>query len=251
MQYKIVIPARYASTRLPGKALRECAGKPLLQWVFEQAKKSAAEAVVIATDDRRIEEAAKSFGAQVVMTDHGHRSGSDRIAEAVEQLGWPDDSLLVNLQGDEPLMPPECLDQVAALLNERQDASVSSLWWPVSSQEEFSNPNAVKLVTDHSGQALYFSRAPIPGDHQNVSTGWKLARRHIGLYAYRAAVLQELTALPPGKLETQEHLEQLRWLEAGHQIVLARANQPVPAGVDTESDLLAVEYSLNERRAKS
>ena len=246
MNYRIVIPARYASTRLPGKALRDCGGKPLLQRVYEQAQLSSAEMVVIATDDVRIESVASSFGARVVMTNSEHRSGSDRIAEAVRLLDWPTDCLLVNLQGDEPLMPPECLDQVAALLHERwEDASVASLWWPIASQEEFANPNAVKLVTDNSGQALYFSRAAIPGNQENQANGWQMGCRHIGLYAYHAGTLQQLTSLPAGKLETQEHLEQLRWLEAGHRVVVARANQSVPAGVDTEADLLMVECIIN------
>jgi len=247
MNYRIVIPARYASTRLPGKALRLCAGKPLLQRVYEQATKSSADDVVIATDDTRIEEAAGKFGARAVMTDTAHTSGSDRISEAVQTLDWPKDCLLVNLQGDEPLMPPECLDQVASLLNERENASVASLWWPVASKEEFLNPNAVKVVTDHTGLALYFSRASIPGSQQDKPGGWQSACRHIGLYAYRAGVLAKLTNLPPGKLEQIEHLEQLRWLEAGHQIVLARANHLVPAGVDTESDLAAAEALLESQ----
>lgn len=251
MNYKIVIPARYASTRLPGKALRDCAGTALLQRVYEQAKKSAAQAVVIATDDSRIEAAALAFGAQVIMTSSQHRSGSDRIAEAVQHLGWTGDCLLVNLQGDEPLMPPACLDQVAVLLHERPDAAVASLWWPVSSADEFTSRNAVKLVHDNTGQALYFSRAPIPGNQRDGSSGWENACRHIGLYAYRVETLQKLTALPAGKLELQEHLEQLRWLEAGFRVVVDRAIEAVPAGVDTEKDLLAVEAVLNKIEGNS
>lgn len=247
MTYRIVIPARYASTRLPGKALRNCAGKPLLQRVFEQAQKSSADAVIIATDDTRIEQAATGFGARVVMTSSDHGSGSERIAEVVEQLDWADDCLLVNLQGDEPLMPPDCLDQVAGLLQENPNAAVASLWWPVASEQEFSNPNAVKVVTDESGMALYFSRAAIPGHQLLHSSGWASARRHIGLYAYRAGSLRQLSSLPAGILELQEHLEQLRWLEAGHSIVVARAVQEVPCGVDTEEDLLAVNRILDGR----
>jgi 3-deoxy-manno-octulosonate cytidylyltransferase (CMP-KDO synthetase) len=251
VKYRIVIPARYASTRLPGKALRQCAGKPLLQRVYEQACKSSAEQVVIATDDSRIEDAAHSFGATVVMTGTDHVSGSDRISEAVSQLGWPDDCLLVNLQGDEPLMPPECLDQVAALIDQNQEASVASLWWPIESQHEFKNPNAVKVVTDQSGLALYFSRASVPGSQMDHADSWQNACRHIGLYAYRAGTLKQLTQLPPGTLEQLEHLEQLRWLAAGHRIVMARADHEVPAGVDTESDLHAIENILENRNTES
>jgi 3-deoxy-manno-octulosonate cytidylyltransferase (CMP-KDO synthetase) len=246
MNYRIIIPARFASSRLPGKALLDCAGKPLIQRVYEQAINSSAEAVIIATDDKRIAAAAAIFGAQAVMTDSNHVSGSDRISEAVQQLQWPDDCLLVNLQGDEPLMPPVCLDQVAALLHQQQGAAIASLWWPVSSQEEFMNPNAVKLVADHAGRALYFSRSPIPGSQLSDNSGWQMACRHIGLYAYAAGTLKTLTSLPPGKLEQQEHLEQLRWLEAGYRVVVARATAEVPAGVDTPADLAEVERILQQ-----
>jgi 3-deoxy-manno-octulosonate cytidylyltransferase (CMP-KDO synthetase) len=244
MNYKIVIPARYASTRLPGKLLRDCLGKPVLRRVYEQAVQASADEVVIATDDERIQAAAREFGANVIMTDISHRSGSDRIAEAISLLGWNDECLVVNLQGDEPLMPPACLDQVAELLHENPQAAVATLWWPVSSVEQYDNPNAVKLVTSNTGRALYFSRASIPGGRSSDPDAWKLARRHIGLYAYRAGKLRELCQLPPGILESEEHLEQLRWLETGHEVVASQACEPVPAGVDTEEDLLEIQRLL-------
>ena len=240
--YHIVIPARYASERLPGKVLLDLAGQTLLQHVWQRASESSAESVVIATDDGRIADAAASFGAQLVMTRSDHQSGSDRIAECATLLGWPQDQLVVNLQGDEPLMPPECLDQVAALLNERADCEVASLYWPITDADEVHNPNAVKVVTDHDDRALYFSRAPIPfaRDHADtakaISAGveWK---RHLGLYAYRLAALRRYTMCAPTPLETTERLEQLRIMEQGGRIAMARACKFIPPGIDTADDL--------------
>jgi 3-deoxy-manno-octulosonate cytidylyltransferase (CMP-KDO synthetase) len=240
--YHIVIPARFASKRLPGKVLLDIAGQPLLQHVWQRANESAAESVVIATDDERIVTAAESFGAQVVLTRSDHPSGSDRIAECAAQLGWPDEYLLVNLQGDEPLMPAACLDQVADLLIIRVDCDVASLYWPMTTAEEINNPNAVKVVTDVDDHALYFSRAPIPYSRAHsdideaVSAGivWK---RHLGLYAYRLAALRDFTACKPTPLEMAERLEQLRMMEQGGRIAMARACEFIPAGIDTPDDL--------------
>ncbi|NNK97511.1 MAG: 3-deoxy-manno-octulosonate cytidylyltransferase [Xanthomonadales bacterium] len=247
--YHIVIPARYASERLPGKVLLDLAGKPLLQHVWLRACESSAQSVVIATDDERIVIAAEQFGAQVVLTATDHKSGSDRIAECATLLGWPDDHLVVNLQGDEPLMPAACLDQVATLLDQRADCEVASLYWPITAAEEVNNPNAVKVVTDAQGRALYFSRAPIPytRDHQSVEAAiaaglsWK---RHLGLYAYRLAALRRFTAYQPTPLELAERLEQLRIMEQGGKIAMAKACEFIPAGVDTSEDLERIRLLL-------
>ena len=243
--FHIVIPARFASERLPGKVLLDLAGQPLLQRVWQRASQSSAQSVVIATDDERIVTAAESFGAQVVMTRSDHQSGSDRIAECAVQLGWPDDHLIVNLQGDEPLMPASCLDQVAALLDERSDCEVASLYWPITEADEVQNPNAVKVVTDSKDRALYFSRSPIPFARAYTNVDAALAtgivwKRHLGLYAYRLAALRRYTSSPSTPLEMAEHLEQLRIMEQGGRIAMARACEFIPAGIDTPDDLQRV-----------
>ena len=240
--YHIVIPARMASQRLPGKPLLDVDGAPLLQHVFEKARRSGAASIVIATDNRRILETAESFGARAVMTSTEHESGSDRIAECAALMGWADEELIVNLQGDEPLMPPACLNQVARLLIEDPDADVASLYCPVKSREEAGNPNAVKVVVDSRGRALYFSRSMIPyprsaGQAQEADADFSFWKRHIGLYAYRVGALKLFTSLRPTPLETLEKLEQLRFLEAGCRIRMAQASAPIPAGVDTPEDL--------------
>ncbi|MDT8320209.1 MAG: 3-deoxy-manno-octulosonate cytidylyltransferase [Xanthomonadales bacterium] len=235
--FRVVIPARYASMRLPGKPLLEIAGRPLIEHVYRRAVQASASAVVIATDDAAIHAVAERLGAQAVMTSPDHQSGSDRIAECADRLGWDDETLVVNLQGDEPLMPSACLEQVAALLTADPDADVSSLYWPVASADEASDPNSVKVVVDRSGAALYFSRAAIPYPRAAAQTVWK---RHIGLYAYRAGALRAFAATAPGELEQSEKLEQLRFLEAGRKIRMARACEAIPAGVDTLADLQRV-----------
>ncbi len=240
--YHIVIPARYASERLPGKVLLDVAGQPLLQLVWQRAIESSAESVVIATDDQRIVTTAESFGAQVVLTRTDHHSGSDRIAECADLLGWPDQQLIVNLQADEPQMPATCLEQVAILLDERADCQVASLYWPISEADEVNNPNVVKVVTDRHGNALYFSRSPIPyvrgcADVDTAIATGKRWKRHLGLYAYRLSALRSYAAMPPTALELAERLEQLRILEQGGRIAMARAKEFIPAGIDTEEDL--------------
>jgi 3-deoxy-manno-octulosonate cytidylyltransferase (CMP-KDO synthetase) len=247
--YHIVIPVRLASERLPGKPLLEIAGRPLIEHVYRRACAASATRVVIATDADSIAECARSFGAEVVMTSADHQSGSDRIAECVERLGWDSRTVIVNLQGDEPLMPPACLDQSAALLAANPAADVASLWWPMREAGEVTDPNVVKVVTDHRGAALYFSRSVIPhprgpgGVTAALEAGavWK---RHIGLYAYRAAALQAFTAAGAGQLERLEKLEQLRFLEHGRGIVMAQAAEAIPAGVDTPDDLRRVRALL-------
>ena len=250
--YHIVIPARLASERLPGKVLLDLAGKPLLDHVWRCATESSAESVVIATDDESIVVAAESFGAQVVLTRADHQSGSDRISECAAQLGWPDNHLVVNLQGDEPLMPPACLDQVAALLDGQSDCEVASLYWPITEAAEIQSPNAVKVVTDLNGCALYFSRAPIPyaRDHADIDAAlaagieWK---RHLGLYAYRVAALRRYACCAPTRLEKTERLEQLRIMEQGGRIAMARACEFIPAGIDTQDDLKRVRLLIESK----
>lgn len=251
--YHIVIPARFASERLPGKVLLDLAGKPLLQHVWQRACESDAESVIIATDDERIVRVAEAFGAQVVLTRSDHQSGSDRIAECAAKLAWPDEQLVVNLQGDEPLMPPACLDQVATLLNQRPDCEVASLYWPITEAGEVQNPNAVKVVTDSNNRAMYFSRAPIPfargfsSIDQAIAAGveWK---RHLGLYAYRLSALRRYTACAPTPLEISERLEQLRIMEQGGRIAMAAACEFIPAGIDTPDDLQRVRNLIQSKQ---
>lgn len=240
--YKIVIPARAASERLPGKPLLDVGGQTLLQRVWACANNAGARDVVIATDDQEILEAALGFGAKALMTRRDHASGSDRIAECIDLLNWPDETLVVNLQGDEPEMPPECLDQVARILSDDSAADAASLYQEIDDPQEIRDPNAVKVVVDSRGRALYFSRSVIPACRQWASveqavTAGHAWKRHIGLYAYRAGALKRFTHLEPSPLEQSERLEQLRILESGGRIVMAAAQSAVPAGVDTPADL--------------
>ena len=251
--YHIVIPARFASERLPGKVLLDLAGQPLLQHVWQRACESTAESVIIATDDERILSVAETFGAQVVLTSEVHQSGSDRIAECAAKLAWPDEHLVVNLQGDEPLMPAACLDQVAALLDQRADCEVASLYWPISETADIQNPNAVKVVTDSQDRALYFSRAPIPYARSYASIAEAMAagvewKRHLGLYAYRLAALRRYTSCAPTPLEMSERLEQLRIMERGGRIAMAVACEFIPAGIDTAEDLQRVTDLIESRK---
>lgn len=246
MPYKVVIPARFDSQRLPGKALLEIAGKPMIQHVWECAMQSQAGQVFIATDDQRIFKAAQTFGAEAVMTASHHTSGSDRIAECADRLNWKDAQVIVNLQGDEPLMPAACLDQVAGLLEAHPAADAASLYWPVESAEQLEDPNVVKVVTTRQGTALMFSRAviPYPRGFSSYSEAFEAGHnwyRHIGLYAYRAGSLRRFSRTPATALEQVEHLEQLRYLETGGKIVLQQACEIIPAGVDTLDDLRRVQ----------
>lgn len=251
-EFKVVIPARYGSSRLPGKPLRLLAGRPMVEHVYRRACESGAEQVVIATDDVRIETAARAFGATVVMTSPDHPSGTDRLAEVVAHMGWPDAAVVVNLQGDEPLMPPALLRQVAGNLAAHPDAAIATLCTPITDAQELFDPNVVKLVSDAAGYALYFSRAPIPWarDAFAVSRDRLPAqlpcRRHLGLYAYRASFLRAYHQMTPAPLEGIEMLEQLRALWHGYRIHVADAvAQPGP-GVDVEIDAQRVEALLRE-----
>ena len=242
--FQIVIPARYASTRLPGKPLLAIAGKPMLQWVYERARRSRAQNVVIATDDERISAAAHAFGAQVQMTSPAHQSGTDRIAEVARKAGWAEHDIIVNVQGDEPLMPPALIDQVALLLGAHPQAHIATLATPLLSAAQLSEPNVVKVVTDPRGRALYFSRAGIPHDRDHG--GIARARRHLGIYAYRAGALQQLASLLPTPLEQLEKLEQLRALENGMEIRVADAHEVPGPDVNAPEDVARVEALLKQ-----
>jgi len=243
VSFRVLIPARYASTRLPGKPLLDIGGKPMLQRVYEQALASGAASVVIATDDPRIEEAARQFGAAVCMTSPEHGSGSERLAEAVLLLGYGDDEIVVNLQGDEPLMPPQLLRQVADNLAAHARAEVSTLCTRIHTAAELFDPHAVKVVMDREGMALYFSRAVIPWDRDAFAVTTEelpaqaLHYRHLGLYAYRTGFLKRYVTLAPCALERMEVLEQLRVLWHGVGIHVAEAAVPPAPGVDTPDDL--------------
>jgi 3-deoxy-manno-octulosonate cytidylyltransferase (CMP-KDO synthetase) len=244
--YRIVIPARYGSTRLPGKPLLEIAGKPMLQWVHERVSACSAREVVIATDDERIMQVAAGFGAAAVITSRDHPSGTDRIAEVAALRGWGDDEVVVNLQGDEPAMPSALVEQVAGLLLERPGADIATLATPVRDRDEYFDPNAVKVVTDHEGRALYFSRAPIPWYRDPVGLDGPVigARRHLGLYAYRVSALRRLASLPPSPLERAEQLEQLRALAHGLCIVVGEAERRPGPDVNTAEDLARAAAAL-------
>ena len=241
--FRVVIPARYAATRLPGKPLLQIAGKPLLQWVYESARAAGAHEVLIATDDERIGQAARAFGAEAVMTASTHSSGTDRIAEVARARGWGAQELVVNVQGDEPLMPAAVIAQLARQLSVQRDADIATLATALESLEELLDPNVVKVVTDAHGMALYFSRAPIPWNRDGAAAGLASqrdfggARRHRGIYAYRVAALLRLAQLPRGTLEEREKLEQLRALEHGLRIHVGEAHERPGPDVNTHADL--------------
>lgn len=251
--FRVGIPARYASTRLPGKPLRLLAGRPLIEYVYRQALASGALEVVIATDDSRIREAAEGFGATVCMTASDHPSGTDRLAEVADQRGWPDEAVIVNLQGDEPRIPPTLVHRVAAELENHPDAGIATLCARIHDPAEVFDPNVVKVVRDARGDALYFSRAPIPWNRETFQGGGEAGFvlpagvaywRHIGLYAYRAAVLRRYPRLAPAPAERAEALEQLRALWHGIRVHVAETTEAPPPGVDTEADLARVAAEL-------
>lgn len=249
MSFKVVIPARLGSTRLPRKVLRELAGKPVVRHVWESARKAGASEVVIATDSEEVLEVCQGFGADVRLTGAQHISGTDRVNEIARVAGWSAASVVVNLQGDEPLMPPALIRQVAELLSNDSEAHMASLCHPLHQLEEWLNPNVVKVVMDRRGYALYFSRAPIPWQRDGSQREAPrlpdgLAFRHIGLYAYRAAALMEFSEMAAAPLEVCEALEQLRALTHGFRIRMGVTDNPPPRGVDTEEDLQAVSAHL-------
>jgi 3-deoxy-manno-octulosonate cytidylyltransferase (CMP-KDO synthetase) len=247
LSFRAVIPARYDSSRLPGKALLPLAGKPMLQWVHERARASRAAEVLVATDDERIASAARGFGAQVAMTARMHVSGTDRIAEVAAARGWKDDDIVVNVQGDEPLIPPVIIDQVADLLAQNTRADIATLAAKIDSLADFNDPNNVKVACEAGGRALYFSRAAIPCNRDAPTTLPASCLRHVGIYAYRVASLRRLASLPPGRLEHIEKLEQLRALENGMEIRVALAAERPLADVNTAADLERAERALTLR----
>lgn len=243
--FSVVVPARFASTRLPGKPLAQIAGRPMIAHVASRVAESGARDIVVATDDARVLQVAASTDARALMTREDHASGSDRVMEVAEACGWPDDHVVVNVQGDEPLIPPAVIDQVAGILDRSTGVDVATLSEPLHDSRDVLDENIVKVVVTASGCALYFSRAPIPyargGIPASVSGGEPfrepVRQRHIGIYAYRVAALRRFVTLPVGRLERTESLEQLRFLENGMSIAVEEALAPVPGGVDTPADL--------------
>ncbi len=251
--FRVVIPARHASTRLPGKPLALLAGTPMILHVHRLAQLSGASEVIIATDDERIRATCESAGADAVLTRPDHASGTDRIAEIAASRGWAASDIVVNVQGDEPLLPPALVSQAAALLVANPGAAIATLATPISTDEEYRDPNVVKVVSRDDGQALYFSRAPIPWDRDGGNAKapgeerHRQVRRHLGIYAYRVAALLKLAATPETSLERRERLEQLRALQTGLVIVVADAAESPGPGVDTADDLARVESLMRER----
>ena len=236
MSFTVIIPARYASTRFPGKPLADLAGKPMVVRVCERAKESGAVAVHVATDDERVAAAVRKHGFTVVMTRPDHASGTDRLAEAAEQLGLADEHIVVNVQGDEPLIAPALIRDVAQLLERRRAAAMATACHAIHGGATAANPNVVKVVLDAQGYALYFSRAEIPFPRESGAPSY----RHAGIYAYRVRFLKEYAALPPAPIERAEALEQLRALWHGHRIAVVVSETDIPPGVDTPQDLQAV-----------
>ncbi|MCL6233397.1 MULTISPECIES: 3-deoxy-manno-octulosonate cytidylyltransferase [Acinetobacter] len=238
----IVIPARFSSSRLPGKPLLEIHGRPMILRVVDQAKKVAGfDDLCVATDDERIAAVCRAEGVDVVLTSTEHPSGTDRLSEVARIKGWASDDIIVNVQGDEPLLPAQLVKQVAQLLVDQPKCSMSTLCEPIHSLEEFQRDSIVKVVMSKHNQALYFSRATIPYDRDGAKQAEKTlhdqAFRHLGLYAYRVKLLQEYVTWDMGVLEKLESLEQLRVLENGHRIAIAVAEANLPPGVDTQADL--------------
>ena len=250
-RFHVVIPARHASTRLPGKPLLDIAGKPMIQHVYEAAVAGGATSVTVATDDQRIESAVRNAGGVAVMTGRDHASGSDRIAEACGVLGLADDEVVVNVQGDEPQMPPSLIRQVAGLLVARENAVMATLCTPFTGAGEFADSSAVKVVLGSEDRALYFSRAPVPWRCSRESSGlsgeaWQGAFRHLGIYAYRCGYLHTFSGRGPCPLELRERLEQLRVLWHGESIACAVAVEAPPPGVDTADDLAGVRRRMGQ-----
>jgi 3-deoxy-manno-octulosonate cytidylyltransferase (CMP-KDO synthetase) len=250
MSFKVVIPARFGSTRLPGKPLLDIAGQPMIAHVCQRAIEAEAQQVVVATDDKRIFDRVTELGLNVVMTDPGHKSGTERINQVAEQLSWADDEIIVNLQGDEPLIPPAYIKDVALALGSQSKAGIATLAAQITESEEIFNPNAVKVVLNQAGYAMYFSRAAIPWDRDHFSaSGGQVTHsipylRHIGMYAYTVKFLKDYCSWQSSVLETIESLEQLRILWYGEQIFVKTVEKPPEAGVDTQADLERVEKVL-------
>ncbi len=249
--FHVIIPARFAASRLPGKPLLALGDRPLIQWVWESARASGAASVIVATDDERILAAARAFGADCLMTSHLHASGTDRVAEVARARGIGADDIVVNLQGDEPMMPAGLVSEVAEALRSRPQVDISTAVAPILSLSEFLDESCVKALRAESGEALYFSRAPVPWPRDSVAAGrptaFAGAWRHIGIYAYRVRSLLRFAAWPPTPLEQTEKLEQLRALERGMRIHLVALQEAPPAGVDTPADLERIRLSIARR----
>lgn len=244
MSFIVVIPARYQSTRLPGKPLLSIAGKPMIQHVFERAKQSAAKEVYIATDNNEIKNVCEQFGAQVCMTDANHASGSDRIEEVTRILELAGEDVVVNVQGDEPLIPPAVINQIAENLHVNINAGLCSLFELIEGQDNIDDSNVVKVVTDNDDMALYFSRSAIPFNRDNSEQ--LVYKRHVGLYAYRVKTLHDFVTWPQSELEQAEMLEQLRFMGNGIKIHMAQSREKIPAGIDTEEDLANIKAQLEK-----
>lgn len=243
MSFKVVIPARYASTRLPGKALLIFKDKPIVQHVYENACESGAEEVIIATDDERIVEAAKKFNANICLTSDQHKSGTDRIAEVANINAWSDEVAIVNVQGDEPLMPAQNIKQVANLLLANEQASMSTLCAKITDTNDYENPNVVKVVFEHN-VALNFSRKVEKLNCKNPITNLEAVYRHLGIYAYRAGFLNTFSQLPASSFEIKESLEQLRAIQNGYKICIEVCDRPAGIGVDTQEDYESLKNML-------
>ena len=250
--FNVCIPARYGSSRLPGKPLRKIAGKELVLWAVESAAQLQPDELVVATDDARIVACVESAGYHAVMTRSDHATGTDRLAECADIMQWSDDVIVLNHQGDEPMVPQQNMLTVIKALQDNDSASIATLYQIIESSEQILNPNIVKVVTDQHHKALYFSRAPIPwqqGQQTLDAASWRISpeiqyKKHVGLYAYTVAFLREFAAHTPDPVEQIESLEQLRALRLGHQIIALPAPESMPLGIDTEEDLQAFETQL-------
>lgn len=247
--FHVVIPARFGASRLVGKPLLDLAGKTMIQWVYQKATGSRAKSVVVATDHEGIRDSAAKEGARVVMTDSELRSGTDRVAAVCEAMELKDTDIVVNLQGDEPLMPSEAIDLVAQDLISHKEAHISTLAVPLK-DDEYTNPNAVKVVTDHDGYGLYFSRAPIPAVRGGEGQPKSIGKRHLGIYAYRVGALKAITKAKPAELEKLESLEQLRALSMGLKIHVTTWKGYVPHGIDSEDDIAKVVAELKPAKIR-
>lgn len=248
MEFRVIIPVRYHSTRLPNKALLDIHGKPMIQHVYERAAESGAESVVIATDSEEVMAAAEAFGAPVCMTSEDHQSGTERLSEAVEALDYDDDEIIVNVQGDEPMMPSALIKQVAMAMAEHDNVKVASVCKPLKSLEELQDPDHVKVVLNRRNHAMYFSRSMVPWQSAMKGEGeFDLSENyfgHVGIYAYRVSVLRDYMNWTESPYEALESLEQLRVLWNGHRIHMSVTDIDMPAGVDTQEDLERVREAM-------